>query len=247
MRHLVSLALFSAVVFGTEAIPEPLLFDLIRPLDSKKGELEINTLFQKSYYDKTRLGSNDPFDTGATTRSHQQLEWSPEIEYALSDGFALEFELPAEGNHIEAYKFGGQYTFGKINTNYIHGVQILIESNREWKHFNSTVLYLGGYRFDEIFSTLFMIGGRTDLEGSQRSQNLEYLANGSIFAQLSHVLTIGLETNYAINQKGHHALSVVPQVHYEANRNIGIQTGIRFGRATQAKDNAFLLRVIYAF
>ncbi|MBX9721432.1 MAG: hypothetical protein K2Q18_07105, partial [Bdellovibrionales bacterium] len=66
--------------YGTEAeIPEPLLFDLVRRINSDKNELEINTIVIQ----------------------HQHNEFgrvyiAPEIEYAFADGMAIEFELPVE-------------------------------------------------------------------------------------------------------------------------------------------------------
>lgn len=248
MKHLIYLPiLICTCLNGTESIPEPLLFDLIRPLDAKKGELEINTLVSKSYTHQNQQLSNDPFGSGTTTQDRKQLEWSPEIEYALADGFALEFELPAEGKHIEAYKIGGQYTLGKLGENYIHGLQVLLEPNVAWKHFNTTLLYLGGYRFDEIFSTLFMLGGRMNLEGNHKSQTFEYLANGSIFAQLPHHVVLGMETNYALSKENHYALTLVPQIHYEAHRNMQFQAGLSFGNASFSKEKAFVIRGIYSF
>ena len=54
-------------------IPEPLMFDLVRGLGAKQGELEINALA----------------DFPVNHISHREVEWAPEIEYALFDGFAV--------------------------------------------------------------------------------------------------------------------------------------------------------------
>jgi hypothetical protein len=242
------LTLYSSHLVAGEGIPEPMLFDMIRPLDSKKGELEINTLAHKSYEAKNTKRSLDPFGSGATTRDNEKIEWAPEIEYAVSDGFALEFELPMEGSELEAYKFGAQYTFGRVNESYIHGVQVLLEPNKDLEKYNTTVLYLGGYRFDETFSTLFMLGGRIDLEGNDKSDSFEFLANGSVFAQLNHAFVLGLETNYSRFQDGgDYALTLVPQIHYEANDNIELQAGLSFGEASYSREKAFVFRAIYCF
>lgn len=69
-------------------IPEPLNFDLVRGLGAKKGELEINTLAQF------------PFQNFSSTG----IDWAPEIEYALLDGFAIELEIPMNNGEFEAFK-----------------------------------------------------------------------------------------------------------------------------------------------
>ena len=75
---------FGAEDFGAEQhavrIPEPMVFDLVRGLGARRGELEVNTL--------VLLPMNDWDD--------RHVDWAPEIEYALLDGVALEFELPFE-------------------------------------------------------------------------------------------------------------------------------------------------------
>ena len=241
------LSMFNLSLYAGEGIPEPMLFDLIRPLDSKKGELEVNTLVHKSFDSKNTDRSSDPFGSGATTYDKQKIEWAPEIEYAIADGFAVEFELPMEGKKIEAYKFATQYTFGEVGDSYIHGVQAIVEPNHDLQRYNTTLLYLGGYRFDDTFSTLFMLGGRMDLEGKEKSETFEYLANGTIFAELSHHIALGFETNYSRHTNGEYAVTLVPQLHYEANKNIEFQAGLSFGEASYSSEKAFVLRGIYCF
>ncbi|MBT8181470.1 MAG: hypothetical protein KJO53_07770, partial [Eudoraea sp.] len=64
----------------THDIPEPMIFDLVRELGARQGELEINVLAE--------------FPLNNNTSRH--IEWAPEIEYAIWDNFAVEFELPIE-------------------------------------------------------------------------------------------------------------------------------------------------------
>ena len=54
--------------------PEPMIFDLVDPLGAKKGEVELNSLFDYS----PRTG---------------QFQWSPEIEYAFKNGHAIEMSI----------------------------------------------------------------------------------------------------------------------------------------------------------
>ena len=69
-------------------IPEPMVFDLVRGLGARRGELEFNTL------------SLVPFRHGGP-----KYEWAPEIEWAVADGFAVEYELPIFDTRIVAQKF----------------------------------------------------------------------------------------------------------------------------------------------
>jgi len=251
LKHLLALCVFSVLgvqLHAGESIPEPMLFDLIRPLDSKKGELEINTLLYKSFNSDSSKRSIDPFGIGPNTKDRDQIEWAPEIEYALSDGFALEFEVPMEGSEIEAYKFAAQYTFGRLNDAYIHGMQLIVEPNRDFEKYNTTLLYLGGYRFDETFSTLFMLGGRMDLEGEQKYKTFEYLANATFFAELNSRVIVGIETNYAEHRdQSRYAVAFIPQLHYEVSEHIEIQTGLSFGDGTYSNEEALVFRAIYTF
>lgn len=250
LKSFLSLALLGLVVLDAQAgesIPEPMVFDLIRPLDSKKGELEINTLVSKSISSQNKNKSLDPFGSGQTTEDNENIEWAPEIEYALADGFALEFELPTEGTKLEAYKFASQYTFGRVNESYIHGVQLIVEPDTDFKRYNTSLLYLGGYRFDKTFSTLFMLGARMDLEGKERDKTFEYLANATFFAEISHKLVLGLETNYATYKDSKYSLALIPQIHYEVDNHIELQAGLSFGDAKYAQEQAFVFRAIYTF
>ena len=74
------LLLLASVPAGAQEAPEiaePMVFDLVRPLGARRGELEVNALAQRN------LSGPD-----------RNVEWAPEIEYAVADGFAVELELP---------------------------------------------------------------------------------------------------------------------------------------------------------
>jgi hypothetical protein len=79
-------------------IAEPMVFDLVRPLGARRGELEINALAQRNL-----------------SGPEKAVEWAPEIELAVADGFAIELELPLSGMHVTDYKVGLQGTFGVLN------------------------------------------------------------------------------------------------------------------------------------
>jgi hypothetical protein len=76
-------------------IPEPMVFDLVRPLGVRQGEFEINAL------------AGHAFTNGETA-------WAPELEYAVRDGLAIEFERPFENLSIAEYKLAAQGTLGTL-------------------------------------------------------------------------------------------------------------------------------------
>lgn len=89
------------------AIPEPMLFDMIRPLGAVRGELEADALATQSL-------------DGAA------MAWAPEVELAVADGVALELEMPMTGVRVDAAKIGVQATFGPALAGHlVHGVQYL--------------------------------------------------------------------------------------------------------------------------
>jgi hypothetical protein len=133
--------------FHTPIIPEPMVFDLVRPLGARRGELEVNVL------------SLFPF---GSRRRERATRWAPEIEYALFDGFAVELEFPFEDEELEAYKLALQGTFGRsADERFIHGWQTILEPDTRFADWELTGLYLWGREWTRSWSSLGMIGGRT--------------------------------------------------------------------------------------
>ena len=88
-------------------VPEPMIFDMMRPLGAKRGELEVNTLAT------VPLSGDD-----------DAVHWAPEIEYAFADGFAIEGELPFVNGRLAELKLGLQASFGTTGGGRTgHGVQ----------------------------------------------------------------------------------------------------------------------------
>jgi hypothetical protein len=228
-------------------IPEPLVFDLVRPLGARQGELEFNTLAIFPWRATNRNLATDPFGSGPSTPDRRGIEWAPEVEYAPVDNFAIEFEFPFEEHVLEEYKLGLQWTIGTgFDDHYIHGIQVLVEPSVEWRHWNTTLLYLGGVRFDETWSALFMLGGRMDLEGRDIASTFERITNASLFANLSENNIVGVETNFAAKMDGGGRFLVVPQWHAQLTDLLQIQSGLGFGVARQASEQSFVIRVIYS-
>ncbi|MDO9151090.1 MAG: hypothetical protein Q7U33_06910 [Methylotenera sp.] len=211
-------------------IPEPLLFDLVRPLGARKGELEVNTLAQRNV-------------NGGT------LEWAPEIEYAFADGLAIEFELPSENSKLTDYKIALQGTLSHHfnNPSLIQGWQVIVKKNRDLGKYSADALYINGYRFNSKWSTLNMLGVRKTAFGGDGK--LMTLINNSVFYDLSPKLTYGIELNHEIDASGRWRYSYTPQIHADINRHFTIQAGLSFSRLNELKRNeeTFALRAIYAF
>jgi hypothetical protein len=210
-------------------IPEPMVFDLVRPLGGKGGEGELNILGLVPLGRKTRTidDATDPLGLVRRSPDTQGLEWAPEIEYDLWDGLGVEFELPMENARVEAYKGAGQASFGTaLEHRFIHGAQVIVQYDHEPKLWTTTFLYLAGFRFNDIFSVFGMFGPRTELGGRVTDRRTEWLSNVTLFADVTNRLVAGIETNSGQVINGHASLLIMPQLHYEVSKRWMIQGGI---------------------
>ena len=213
---------------GAPHIPEPMLFDLVRPLGAARGELEVNSLFEQ------------PLNGG-------HMEWAPEIEYAFADGYAIEFELPFEGSELKEYKLALQGTFGTLRgDSMIHGWQSITYYERETDRVSADLLYLNGMELAPRWSTFNMVG----LRRSNTEMGIDYLGllNNSVFYDVSQTLTLGLELNHEFDDKRWRAL-VVPQVHYDMSQHVSIQFGGGRTRLTESDSTEWFAawRLIYTY
>ncbi len=210
-------------------IAEPMVFDLVRPLGAKRGEGEVNVLGMVPLRSASRRTNGTPDPLGLVRRSpdRQGLEWAPEIEYAVCDGVALEFELPLENGRLEAYKTAGQVTFGTaFDHRFIHGAQAIVQYDRHPSLWTTTVLYLAGYRFNETWSVFGMVGSRAEVSGQVPRKEIELLSNATLFADLTGRLVAGVEINVGQVITGNTEALVMPQLHYEVDRHWMIQAGV---------------------
>ena len=187
-------------------IAEPMIFDLVRPLGAARGELEVNTLVQRNLSGPDKL-----------------VEWAPEIELAVADGFAVELELPLSGRNVTDYKVGLQGTFGVFNGGRaIHGAQYLGLWNREHQRWESSLLYVIGNRFSDRLSTLSMVGiGDVSAAGpSERA----LLVNHTSFYDINDATVVGLEVN--IKTGPHRSTLIMPQVQRSLAHRLDLQAGI---------------------
>jgi len=207
-------------------IPEPMVFDLVRELGAKQGELEINVLAE--------------FPLSSTSSRH--IDWAPEIEYAIWDDFAVEFELPIEDTTLEALKLAFQYTFGKSKSGrFIHGTQFMIEKIRNIAKWDFSLLYIPAYRFNETWSILAMLGLRQQVGSDSQNKTTTLLLNATIFAEISKRVTVGLEFNNSdpgnFDEEEELELLAMPQVHIEFSDHWSLQSGVG-GEFKSSKVNA---------
>lgn len=198
-------------VGGAPLIPEPMVFDMVRPLAAPRGELEANMLAL--------------FPIRA---DGEEVDWAPEIEYAFADGFAIEFELPFQDSVLEGYKFGLQGTFGTFaSKRAVHGFQYLGVVDRITGRLDNSLLYIAGVRYSERWSTLTMVGFNIPSDephpGERRDDAL--LVNHSLFNDLSDKTVVGVETNIRAGRRNTSWL-VMPQVHQRLSQSLMLQAGI---------------------
>lgn len=205
-------------VGGAPLIPEPMVFDMIRPLAAPRGELEANTL---ALFPLNARG--------------EDIDWAPEIEYAFANGWAVEFELPFENERLSAYKFALQGTFGTFAGNRgVHGVQTIVEIDRDTGRLDTSLLYIAGVRYSEKWSTLTMIGvnrpSDAPLPGERRGDAL--LVNHSIFNDVGKHIVLGVETNIRAGRSNAKWL-VMPQVHQRLSEKVMLQAGLGAQKSPQ--------------
>ncbi|MCW5978193.1 MAG: hypothetical protein KIT09_08950 [Bryobacteraceae bacterium] len=186
-------------------IPEPMVFDLVRPLGAERGELEVNSLFR--------------FTPAETPR---RLLWAPEIEYTFLDGYGIEFELPLENAGIDAWKAAIQGTLpGPWGDRFIQGWQVLGETGHEGNHSLIDVLYLAGARWSRSWSVFSMTGFRREREHASATV---FLGNYSLFFHPRDAVTYGLESNFKGRGASHRGLLLMPQAHIR-KRWLNLQAG----------------------
>jgi hypothetical protein len=140
---------------------------------------------------------------------------------------ALEFEVPMENSHVEAYKGAGQITFGTaLNHRLIHGAQAILQYGRDSSVWTTTGLYLAGFRFNDTWSVFGMVGGRGEILGPVANKEAEFLANVTLFADVTDRMVAGIETNLNQVIGGNTGVLFMPQLHYELDRYWMIQGGV---------------------
>ncbi|WP_411886873.1 hypothetical protein [Hydrocarboniphaga effusa] len=187
-------------------IPEPMVFDMMRPLGAARGETEINAL-----------------GTVPLSGESREIAWAPEIECAFADGYAIEFELPFGNSQLLEYKLGLQAAFGTFDGGRsAHGVQYLGIYERDGGDYLSSLIYMLGHRYGGGWSSMSMIG-LGDIGGlSARARN-DVILNHSTFWSTDQT-TLGLEVNYRDGE--HESVLLMPQLHRKLPASFNLQAGV---------------------
>ena len=221
----------------TVNIPEPLMFDLVRGLGAKQGELEMNVL------------ADFPLNSSST----RGVEWAPEIEYALFNNFAIELEFPFNDFELEAYKMAIQWTIGSSKSNkFIHGIQIIGETYIHDDILELNFLYVPAYRFSEVWSVIGLFGVMLESGADTPQNNYTIILNASVFADVNKHTVVGLEINnsdpsFQRIDDNNMELIILPQAHYEFDSGFSLQFGIGPKFSQGKTDGSAVLRVIKSF
>ncbi len=189
-------------------IPEPMVFDLVRPLGAQKGEIEVNSLFEMPLHGPDR-----------------QLNWAPEIEVAFTENMAIEFELPFENSSIAEYKMALQGTAGTYgNHKGIHGWQTIMRVDRKDQYINADLLYLNGYKLNPSWAVFTMNGFRRETNGLDRG--LAGVSNATLFYTPSKHVVYGLESNFKVGGPLPRRWLLMPQTHFRVVDDVNLQVGV---------------------
>jgi hypothetical protein len=184
-------------------IPEPLVFDLVRGLGARRGELEVNNL---TVIDPER-GS---------------VLWAPEVEWAFADGYAVELELPFDDRQLESVKVALQGTMPSPWRSFIHGWQTFAEVGLDGGETDGVLVYIWGQRFAPRWSYLSMLGAETHWSRSGLD-GAAALANTSLFFDSDEATTWGIETNTVVDDGGDWQIRIFPQLHRQLSRRLRVQ------------------------
>lgn len=209
-------------------IPEPMVYDLVRPLGVKKGDMEVNALV----------------DINAQTHD---ASWAPEVEYGLADDLAVELELPFENASHERYKVAIQKTLGiDHDSGMANGWQAFIDLNKHTRTLSGDATYIHAMKWADRWSTLSMVGLRVN--DINRSADIEYLLNNTVFYDVSPRLTLGLELNQEVSHGGTWRYRLTPQLHYDINQQYTVQAGAAHSTLNAGKtEKLWSFRLIRVF
>lgn len=184
-------------------VPEPLFFDLVRGLDSRKGDAEVN--FLSSFNNK--------------------FNFAPEVEIAIKDGTAIEFELPTEDLRLSSYKLAFQQKIFS-NKKAIGGFQAIYELNKNLNESEYFILPILGAKLNEHISVLSISGLAARFNKNHQIKPF-IIANNNIFYEANNKTVFGLEINKNISFESEKKfeIRILPQIHRKIGQNYGCQLG----------------------
>jgi hypothetical protein len=119
-----------------------------------------------------------------------------------------------------------------------------VERDEEDDRMDLVGLYMPGYRLSRTWSGLVMVGLRTPLSGDLETR---VIFNGTIFAELSDVWVLALESDYRVDTRLSEGWTIIPQVHVNAGRHFKLQAGVGLAAEDEEEMTEGLLRAIYEF
>jgi hypothetical protein len=173
-------------------IPEPLYFDLVRNLGSRRGEMEANVIASTSF---RRTGT---------------IQWGPEIEYAPVRGLGFEVEVPFVDGQIEALKVGSQLTLASFLARHLElGMIGSYARHVRERGLDGAIGLVTGVRFSSHVQAMIITGPTVSWQESRTSFGAS--VNPSLFYQVSRPLTFGIETGHRFEPEPRSY--ALPQVH----------------------------------
>lgn len=189
-------------------IPEPMVFDLVRRLNSHKGEYEFNSLFRFEGIERA-----------------SGLLYAPEFEYAFADGFAGELELPVADGQLDSIKVALQSKIGQIKKGHLeNGVQVIYEHSVKNADKEISLLSIQGMKFSPKFAFITIIGGLAHVQRERTDWGV--LANGTLFYNNSREIDFAIETNYRKVENEPSELKLIPQFHLLFAKDVKVQLGV---------------------
>jgi hypothetical protein len=210
-------------------VPEPMVYDLVRPLGVKQGDLEVNALV----------------DVSAATGD---VSWAPELEYGLADDIGVELELPIENTRHERYKLAIQQTLQVSSARGMAtGWQAFVDMHKHSNTVSVDATYIVAKQWTEPWSSLSMLGLR--VQDVNRRARADYLLNHSVFYDASTRVTLGMEINQEISRGGTWRYRLTPQVHFDASERYTLQMGMAVStlNPAQSAEKLWSFRLIRLF
>jgi len=212
---------------GLLDFPEPMVFDMVRGLGAEQGEVEINTLV-------------------LVPTSPVAAWWAPEIEAAVVDNFALEFEVGLRNIDLEALKFAFQGTVAmKEGGKTGHGLQGLVEYLIDEEAFVSTALYILGARLAPAVTLVTLVGPALESHVNGKTYGGFFLNFTLGWAPHPQVI-VGTEQNVEWFPN-FYLIRWMPQVHWQVCARFQIQAGIGLRHTSQHTSAEAATRLIAEF
>lgn len=236
----------------TPHAPEPMVFDLVRPLGVREGEVEVNVLgivpFRRERHGAEGLfpsGEGTEEDSPAHKRRGPRMEWAPEIEFAPIDNLAFEFEVPFADATLAEYKAGAQWSFAPSDDGrFIDGVQALCNVDADGASVTPTLLYLTAWRLGVPYTVQSMFGFRRTLGSRSASNQVDFIFNPTFYAEIGDGRAVGLESNITLSEQREFEWLLMPQAAFNLGRGATVQFGIGARLEERAVRGESALRLI---